>query len=363
MRGDKMYSMTRDVVQMIGSLAAEREPEDREAIKQILGAAGVCPDIDIDALARRLPRVCGVTLNFHPDRFTTSGRLVIDGLTSDGEYHNQYVTGTSNGGLDVYMGGARDLWERRLFNGAYHDGRSDAASRPKYGALNIHNYLDGASARFGSCFFTLNPRAAGRCTFANEDSHANPAVMGTAEHFYGILRKLFQNVLETGILYGEEGYTVRTAAEYICSARRADPVVIGGNLDFYIETHVHGRVLLREDIESLHIDGSFIGTDIGNAAVDLSERYGIKLFFIPERRFPISDIDDEWKGPLARPLAERIHKKFGGGGMLNAELIGRASRDAAINFNDWSDIGNETDLFQSFKYLWHYTARACVPRG
>ena len=65
---------------------------------------------------------------------------------------------------------------------------------------------------------------------------------------------------------------------------------------------------------------------------------------------------DEWKGPLARPLAERIDRKFNGSGFLNAALIGTASQDSVIHQNEWLDIGSEYDLFQNFKYLWHYVA-------
>ncbi|HHY43192.1 MAG TPA: DUF3626 domain-containing protein [Thermoanaerobacterales bacterium] len=50
------------------------------------------------------------------------------------------------------MGGDRFLWEQRIFFDAYPP---ESIDRPKYGALNVFQYIDGASVRFGSCFFTL----------------------------------------------------------------------------------------------------------------------------------------------------------------------------------------------------------------
>jgi hypothetical protein len=59
---------------------------------------------------------------------------------------------------------------------------------------------------------------------------------------------------------------------------------------------------------------------------------------------------------LARPLAERINEKFDGDGLLNTALIGLASQDSTLHPENWLDIGTEYDLFQNFKYLWHYIA-------
>src|SRR3984957_20523887 len=74
-----------------------------------------------------------VTLNFHPDRLC-NGLLTVESLRRDRHYRSQFETGTSNGGLTAYEGGARWSWESRIFGAAYDPART--AARPKDGALN-----------------------------------------------------------------------------------------------------------------------------------------------------------------------------------------------------------------------------------
>lgn len=183
--------------------------------------------------------------------------------------------------------------------------------RPKYCALNIHNYIDGASARFGSCFFTVKPHVINACTFAFGDSSTNPEVMGTAQHFYSIMRALFTELKEKNRLLNKENMNFANAVEYISTMKKGVLYRLGRNLDFCIETHIHGDLSLKDDIESFYIDSSFIGTDIEKMAELLAEQYAIVLHYIPKRQFPVDLIDDDWKGPLARPVAEKILTKFG----------------------------------------------------
>ena len=342
-------------VQIIESQAAEREQDDRKELSQILAAASV--NADIDLLASKLLYDCDVTINFHPDRFSNNGKLIIKNLLIDGEYHNQHKTGTSNGGL----GGNRDSWENRLFQGAYHDGVTEMVDRPKYGALNIYNYIDGATARFGSCFFTVKPHVVERCTFAFGDSSTDPDVMGTSKQFCGILKALLQRVSNTGKLVEKEDFTIQKAVDYILSMQKDCMNGMGRVLDnICLETHIHGKLSLFNDVESLYIDEFYIPTEIYPMVKDIAERYDIKLYYIPKRQFNISKIDDEewiWKGvPMTRTLADRINEKFGGNGMLNTVLIGLASQDSVIHPENWLDIGSAYDLFQNFKKIWHYVA-------
>lgn len=83
-----------------------------------------------------------VTLNFHPDRWS-GDRPILASLAEAGVYRSQFVTGTGNGGLTAHPGGARWLWESRIFGGAYDDAPPEA--RPVYGALNFRNNPVGAA--------------------------------------------------------------------------------------------------------------------------------------------------------------------------------------------------------------------------
>ena len=341
-------------VRAVESQAGANTKSDMEFIQELLLKSSI--DADIELIKHKLLYACDVTINFHPDRFSNNGKLILENLLADGKYHNQYKTGTSNGGRTAYEGGDRDLWEKRLFCNIYHDGASELISRPKYGALNIHNYLDGASARFGSCFFTLKPHVLERCTFAFGDSSTDPDVMGTSKEFYGIIKAILESVAKKGKLLNKADFTIKDAIEYILSMQKDCVSTIGRNLDDCIETHIHGNLSLSEDVESFYIDEYFIASDIEDLAKTLCERYEIKLRYIPKRQFLVDKIDEKWKGPLARPIAERIDEKFGKNGALNAALIGLASRDSVINPQDWLDLGVEYDLYQNFKYLWHYVA-------
>jgi len=339
----------RAALEAVEARAYASEREDREALSRILPEGA-----QADELIYKLLYDHAITLNFHPDRYANNGRLVADNLLADGEYLNQYATGISNGGMNAAIDGNRDRWERRLFYGAYHDGRSVLRDRPKYGALNVHDYADGGAARFGSCFLTLKPHVVGRCTFADGDSNSQPSTVGTARRFCGVLRALFEKIDETGNFCGEEDFSIYSAVGYVLSARRGEIKKIGRNLDHYIEAHIHGGVSLRDDVEALYMDGSFAGTDVADILQSISERCGITLGEVPARRFPIGIIDDEWKGPFSRPVAERIAAKFGCGATLDAALIGLASRDSLDNESAWADIATGYELSQTFKYLWHY---------
>ena len=342
-------------VEIIESLAAKNSYNYKAALQQIFATTFV--DADVDFLVHKLLYACDVTINFHPDRFSNNGKLIIENLLTDGEYHNQHKTGTSNGAL----GGNRDDWEKHLFQGAYHNGDIDMADRPKYGALNVHNYLDGATARFGSCFFTVKPHVIRRCTFAFGDSSTNPKVMGTSAQFYGILKAVLHQAHKTGRFVERENFSVQRAVEHILAMQKNCMKEMGGNLDnICIETHIHGKLSLLEDIEGLYVDESYLTSNIGETIRNVAEHYDIELTAIPKRQFRISRLDDEnwkWKGePIARILADRINKKYDCRGLLNAVVIGLAAQDSTLHPEDWLDIGSAYDLFQNFKKIWHYCA-------
>ena len=163
-----MLDYQKEAIDRVRNFALKNK-EHLTVIKEFCKPLGV----DISDLISRVLRN-PVTLNFHPDRFSNNGKTIIENLIEQGQYHGQFRTGTTNGGRSAYVGGDRFLWEQRIFFDAYP---SDAADRPKYGALNVFKYIDGASMRFGSCFFSLKHETISRCTFAYGDSSTNPETL------------------------------------------------------------------------------------------------------------------------------------------------------------------------------------------
>lgn len=347
-----MNNVELKAVENIFNISKCNEIVDKDAVCKICEKFHV----DVELLVEKLTS-CAVTINFHPDRLSNNGEIIINNLINDGKYHNQFITGTTNGGKTAYAGGDRDLWEKRLFNSIYHEQTIDSKSRPKYGALNIFQYLDGASPRFGSCFFTLKSQTLSQCTFAFGDSSTNPEVLGTAKSFYGILKSLLHDVMENGRLLNKENVTIEKALEYFLSIKKGEMQVLGKNLDYCIETHVHGDIDLLTDVDSFYLDQSFKNSQIEDAAIILSGKYNIALHWIPIREITIDSIADDFRGPKMKPLAKKIDLLYGNClGIINAALIGTASRASILNPYEWNDIGNEKKLFQYFKQLWHTVA-------
>lgn len=243
-----------------------------------------------------------VTLNFHPDRLHR-GVPLLRALLEAGAYRSQFETGTSNGGLGAFPGGARWQWERRIFGGAYD--AADPAQRPKYGALDYLRRSTGASPRFGSAHLRLRPEVLARCTFCYPDSVFEPAHFGTA---------------------GRMGLVERAQAD----SKDA--------LDDYIEAHVHGPLLLDRDVEALVLDPCYRGGAVEEAArafpCALEWHPGFRLSVDEMRRHP------GYRGQAYVDLGARIADR----GWLDPACIGAAAN------------GGEYDP-QVLKKVWHYLAR------
>ncbi|MCL2462978.1 MAG: DUF3626 domain-containing protein, partial [Defluviitaleaceae bacterium] len=236
-------------------------------------------------------------------------------------------------------------------------GESTINSRPKYGSLNIFNYLDGASARFGSCFLTLKPHMLERCTFAYGDSSTNPDALGVKGAFHTVFRAILRDVEKTGRLLNKDGFTVTKTIDHILAMKKGELAQIGRNLDDCVETHVHGDISLKDDAGRFYIDESFRGTLIHGLAERLAKEYDIDIFWIPERKVPAADITDEFRGPAVPVLAKRAAEKFAAPpGYINAAVIGAASRHSVERPEEWADLGSEAEVFQYFKQLWHTAA-------
>lgn len=290
-----------------------------------------------------------ITINFHIDRISNNGKTILENLLEQGSYCGQFQTGISNG----MLGGARKSWERRIFFDAYPE---EVKSRPKYGAVNVLSYLDGASARFGACFFQMKKSVAARCTFSYGDSSTNPTILCTSDTFETVLAELFQDVDKNCRLLNQ-AVSSRQEAISVLFHQREGREQLGRNLDFCLEAHLHGEVSLSRDVESLHLDDSYRGTEFEGQAEKLCKKYQIALVWIPKRQIWVNEIEDFFRGPKIRALAQKIDAVFGNRqGILHAYLLGKASRDCSQHLEHWHAFGDEAACFQLFKQLWHTLA-------
>lgn len=245
-----------------------------------------------------------VTINFHPDRYTSSNTPLLLAIAKDGYLKSQFETQTSNGGLTAYKGGERWFWEQQIFGGAYDN--ADNCLRPKYGALNYKNDEIGAAPRFGSAYFKLKPHTLARTTFCYPDSYFNPQDFATSDNLDALISK----------------------------AKCSDADL----LDDYIEAHVHGVISLHDDIDSIVLDPIYKDSQVHEYAfqlgIPIEWHRGYQLSVEEMSRYP------DYRGLEFSELARKVAPK----GMLDAKLLG-----TAVN-----EYGFEE---QDIKKIWHYLAR------
>ncbi|WP_339294730.1 DUF3626 domain-containing protein [Paenibacillus sp. FSL W7-1279] len=313
--------------------------------------------VTIGSLLSHIEKFARVTLNFHPDRILPTGRSVIESLLREGVYHNQFITSVTNGSRTAYPGGDRDQWERLLFGGAYQQPGVRHDERPKYGALNLMNFADGGSPRFGSCFLVLSPGILKRSTFTFGDSHAGPEFVGTIRQWDSILTALLQQVESTGSALGSPNVNIPAMLErliHLPSSHTGPTGPVGRSLDDYMEAQIHGVIDLSSDVEALVADPSYRNTPIGSLLHALCERYNLTLSWHPGFCLAVRDVPDDFRGPAMPPLAKRIDQRFGGSlGMLDAAIIGKAAAQLHHDSSEWSDWGTFAETFQHLKQLWH----------
>ena len=338
----------------LAALNAVREYAKEKTAEHQHLIEGICKPFDI-SVSTLIEKVlsCPITINFHPDRLSGS-ETIMEGLMKQGLYHGQFRTGTTNGGRTAHIGGERFHWEQRMFMGAYPE---NSLERPKYGAHNLFRYIDGASPRFGSCFFVLNDQVLDRCTFAYGDSSTNPTALCTKDTFASILAAIFEDVRKNGKLLNQVVFPTEREALAILMNPGRGLKDMGRNLDYCIEVHIHGDVSLGPDVESLYMDESFRDGPFAEQADLLCQKYEINLCWIPKRQIAVNHIGEIFRGPKIPLLAKRIDEIFGNNqGVINAALIGEGSRNSLINPDAWRDLGSEEEIFQYFKQLWHTAA-------
>lgn len=253
---------------------------------------------------RRAGQQLHVTVNLHPDKKTKNGTPILLALKVDGALKSQFETGTSNGGLSAFPGGARWRWEYESFGGLYDN--SDPAERPKYGTLNYRNLRSGGSPRFGSSCLLLKPHILARTTFCYPESYFGPSRFGVDD----------------------------SVADLIELADTDDRDL----LDNYIEAHIHGPVFLESDVEALVLDPAFKDTDVETLARGLPFRtewhQGFRLSIdVVEKH---ADYRGQEFVDLARALAVRGH--------LNPAILGEV-------------VEKQKHDPQDVKKVWHYLAR------
>lgn len=282
-------------------------------------AAAAVERIDRRAAGQELDRTQRITLNFHPDRATARGLLTIEALALDGLYRSQFETGTSNGGLTAHRGGTRWQWENQLFDGAYDD--APAAERPKYGALNHRRRALGGAPRFGSAHFRLVESALDRATFCFPDSAMNPTDFATARHFDLLrLADRFDRMERDPAVEPEEGDL----------------------LDGYIEAQVHGVVELATDVAALVLDPCYRGTFVEEVA----QRLPVELEWHEGRILTVGELSR--RAYYRDPGAQRVGLAIARDGILDARIVGEASRTGRFHAQD-------------LKQVWHLIARFGQP--
>ncbi|MED4784644.1 DUF3626 domain-containing protein [Brevibacillus choshinensis] len=333
----------------------------RKLAETILLNAGMTFTTVEDLLAR-INQHARVTLNFHPDRILPTDITVIEGLLSSGIYQSQFVTGVTNGSRTAFPGGDRDAWEEKLFGGAYQASNVLEKERPKYGALNLMDYADGASPRFGSCYFQLRPHLLRRCTFTFGDSHTGPEYIGTGECFDSVLAALLQGVEMNEEALGSPNMNIPAVVNQLMGIQPFDSAStrrrVGRALDDYVEAQVHGDIDLSTDVEALVADPSYQNTLTGAQLLQLCDRYGIKLIWHPGFRIAVQDVPEDFRGSAMPPLAMRINQRFGlTAGVLDAATIGRAAADFYHQPGNWKDWDVPDLTWQHLKQIWHVLVR------
>ena len=116
--------------------ARSRKYKAQQSIREVLQMSNIDQKTFEDAVTK-VKTHAKVGLHFHPDRPDPTMKTVAEALLEQGIYKSQFDTLVSNGSVSAYPGGERDIWEKRIFGGAYQLEDSTNSQRPKYGALDL----------------------------------------------------------------------------------------------------------------------------------------------------------------------------------------------------------------------------------
>jgi hypothetical protein len=358
----KLSSSQLFALEYISKYAKSQKNIAEQTIKDILQKSNILRNTFEDAIAK-LKAHAKIALHFHPDRPDPTMKSVAEALLEQGIYKSQFESLLSNGSVSAFPGGERDLWEKKIFGGAYNLKGSTQSQRPKYGALNLMLHPDGPSPRFGSCYFLLSPKVSFRSTFTYLDSHQDPKEKGTYEEFDIILAALMMETFLRDFAIGEKDLTPRKLIDHLLvnlekpfsDLSNQEP---NRNLNHYIEAQIHGVISLAEDVEVLVADPSFKGTYIGRVLEELCSKYSIALYWHMGFSLLVDEVPVDFRGPSMPSLAKRIAR---GNEYIDVSMIGSAAIDLKRDPVSWSDRGSYMEVLQELKLLWHVLVRYGKP--
>lgn len=344
-------------IEHITQYARTRKCEAQKSIKEVLQMSNI-PWYKFEDAVTKLLSNARVALHFHPDRPIADMKSVAQALLEQGIYKSQFETQISNGSVSAYPGGARDLWEKKMFGGAYQLDGVTNSQRPKYGALNVMLHPDGPAPRFGSCYFLLSPKDSYRCTYTYLDSHQDPKEKGTYDEFDDILAAIIKDAFFRDYAIGENNLTPRKLIDHLlynleCPLKDPSKRVPNRNLNHYIEAQVHGDIVLKDDVEVLVADPSFKGKYIGGILEQICLKYSIELYWHMGFAMWVEEIPTDFRGPTMPSLAKRIARND----YIDASVIGAVVNDLKRNPALWSDRGDYEEVLQELKYMWHILVR------
>ena len=341
---------------------AENEKRGAKAtINHILKMSNITDEMFEEAVVK-LKSNARIALHFHPDRLDSNMKNIAEALFEQGIYKSQFETLLSNGSVSAYPGGERDLWEKRIFGGAYQLEGVTNNERPKYGALNVMLHPDGPAPRFGSCYFLLSPKVSYRSTYTYLDSHQDPKEKGTYEEFDMILAALLEETFVRDFAIGEGNLTPTRLIHHLL-ANLERPFIdfadkeSARNLNHYIEAQIHGDISLKEDVEALVVDPSFKGTNVGRTLEEICLKYSIDLYWHMGFVLTVDEVPLDFRGSKMPSLARRIARN----NCIDAHIIGSAVADLKRNPLSWSDRGTYEEVLQELKLLWHVLVRFGKP--
>ncbi|WP_018755431.1 DUF3626 domain-containing protein [Paenibacillus terrigena] len=341
--------------------ARNRTEGARHTIHDILQMSNIGLDTFEDAVAK-IKSHARIAMHFHPDRLDPTDKSVAEALLEQGVYKSQFETLLSSGSVSAYPGGQRDLWEDRLFGGAYQQEGTTKSERPKYGALDLMRHPDGPAPRFGSCYFLLSPKVSYRSTYTYMDSHQNPVQKGTYAAFDDMMAALLEEIFLRDSALGEANLRPQKLVDHLrVNLLNAflDPSEMEPkrNLNHYIEAQVHGDIRLENDVEILIADPAFQGMPIGRILEQLCVQYSIDLYWHGGFALSVDEVSSNFRGPAMPSLAARIAHH----GYIDASMIGSAAKHLRQDPAAWRDRGTHAEVLQELKLLWHVLVRYGKP--